>query len=304
VGRHYLYSIAGNHTKNFIAQIRRDLLAACKVALRYQDLTRRDKIGSKFSVVIPAKLSIMSLAKGLDSLGNELEAPANDEFDDVIFPPSDLLSDEPPLESYLHLQQLILLLTSLEWWWRDGGPSVCQDFFAAGNLTVYYSPRQLKSEYFRGPDFFVVLGTERKPRKSWVVWEEGGQYPNVVVEILSNSTAGTDRGLKKQIYQDIWRTPDYFWFDPVSLEFQGFHLLDGKYQALQLNEQGWLWSQQLGFYLGIQASTLRFFSSDGQLISTPAEAAAQAELQLNQECQRADRLAEKLRELGVDPSKF
>jgi hypothetical protein len=77
-----------------------------------------------------------------------------------------IYSDEPPLESYLHLQQMILLLTCLEWWWRDR-----QDFFAAGNLTVYYSPRQRKSEHFRGPDFFVVLGTERKPRKSWVVWE-------------------------------------------------------------------------------------------------------------------------------------
>lgn len=24
---------------------------------------------------------------------------------------------------------------------------------------------------FRGPDFFVVLDTERRPRPSWVVWE-------------------------------------------------------------------------------------------------------------------------------------
>jgi Uma2 family endonuclease len=48
----------------------------------------------------------------------------------------------------------------------------------------------------------VVLGTERKPRPIWVVWQEGGQYPHVIIEILSDSTAETDRGLKKQIYQD------------------------------------------------------------------------------------------------------
>ena len=121
---------------------------------------------------------------------------------DVIFPPGDLYSDEPPLESELHLRQIILFLQCLEWLWRDSN-----DFYAAGNLTVYYSPHQRKSEFFRGPDFFVVLGTERKTRKSWVVWEEDGKYPNVIVEILSDSTANTDKGLKKTIYQDTDKLP-------------------------------------------------------------------------------------------------
>ena len=114
----------------------------------------------------------------------------------------------------------------------------------ACSLTIDYSPRQRKSEDFRGPDFFVVLGTEKRPRKSWVVWEEDGKYPNIIIELLSDSTAKTDRGLKKQIYQDIFRTPDYFWFDPDTLEFEGFHLVDGAYEALAPNPQGFLWSQQ------------------------------------------------------------
>jgi Uma2 family endonuclease len=199
---------------------------------------------------------------------------------------------------------MILLLTCLEWWWRDR-----QDFFAAGNLTVYYSPRQRKSEHFRGPDFFVVLGTERKPRKSWVVWEEDGKYPNLIIEILSSTTAITDRGLKKQIFQDIFRTPDYFWFDPDTLEFQGFHLLDGQYEALEPSAEGRLWSQQLELYLGIHDSKLRFFAEDGQMILTPTETALQERQQLEQERQRADeqqaranRLAERLQELGIDIS--
>ena len=81
--------------------------------------------------------------------------------------PCHLESNEPELESYFHVIQLILLLESLELLWKDR-----TDFFAAGNMTVYFSPRQLETEHFRGPDFFVVLGTERKPRKSWCVWEE------------------------------------------------------------------------------------------------------------------------------------
>src|SRR5574343_530031 len=85
----------------------------------------------------------------------------------LAFPTEEILSDEPQMETYFHLRQMILLLTSLEWYWRER-----QDFFAAGNLTIYYSSRQRKSEEFRGPDFFVVFGTERKPRASWVVWQE------------------------------------------------------------------------------------------------------------------------------------
>ncbi|WP_013324579.1 Uma2 family endonuclease [Gloeothece verrucosa] len=208
-----------------------------------------------------------------------------DILDEVIFPPSDLESDEPPLESELHLRQLILLIQSLEWLWKDR-----QDFYAFGNLTIYYSPRQRKSENFRGPDFFVVLGTERKPRKSWVVWQEDGKYPNVIVEILSSTTANTDRGLKKQIYQDIFRTPDYFWFDPISLEFQGFRLVGGHYEDLQPNQQGWLWSEQLGLYLGIDNEQLRFFTPEGELLLTPKEAAQMEAQRAESEKQQREEL--------------
>ncbi|MEH2397443.1 Uma2 family endonuclease [Nostoc sp.] len=207
---------------------------------------------------------------------------------DVIFPPGDLYSDEPALESELHLRQIILLFKCLEWLWRDRN-----DFYAAGNLTIY-SPRQLKSEHFRGPDFFVVLGTERKTRKSWVVWEEYGKYPNVILEILSESIANIDKDLKKKIYQETFRTPDYFWFDPYTQEFAGFHLVDGEYQSLQTSEQGYLWSHQLGLYLGISQGLLRFFTRDGLLVPTPEETAELLE-------QKAERLAAKLRELNIDP---
>lgn len=173
------------------------------------------------------------------------------------------------------------------------------DFYASGNLTIYYSPEQIKSRDFRGPDFFVVIGCERRPRRSWVVWAEGGRYPNLILEILSESTAEVDRGLKKEIYQDILRTPDYLWFDPETLEFAGFHLVDGRYQPLEPNPQGWLWSQQLELYLGIHEGKLRFFTSEGQLVLTEAEDERQQK-ELAQ--QRAEALAAQLRELGIDPN--
>ncbi len=85
------------------------------------------------------------------TIAQELESQA-DISQDVVFPPGDLWSDEPPLETELHLRQIILLLQCLEWLWRDKN-----DFYAMGNLTIYYNTRQLESNDFRGPDFFVVL---------------------------------------------------------------------------------------------------------------------------------------------------
>jgi hypothetical protein len=85
-----------------------------------------------------------------------------------------------------------------------------------------------------------------------------------------------------------------FWFSPETLEFKGFHLVDGKYHNLQPNEQGQFWSQQLQLFLGIHEQKLRFFTPEGELVPTPEEV-AKAEQQRNQ------RLAAKLRELNIDP---
>ncbi len=222
--------------------------------------------------------------------------------DEVIFPPGDILSDEPPLESDLHREQIDLLIRILKLWWRER-----QDFYASGNLTIYYSPNQKKSEYFRGPDFFVVLGTQKKDRKSWVVWQEDGKYPNLIVEILSSLTTAVDKGLKKQVYQDTFRTPDYFWFDPVTMELQGFHIVDGKYQEIQVTTDGRLWSQQLELYLGVYEGKLRFFTTENQLILSSEELAEQERLRAEQAEERAERaeqeiarLREALRIQGID----
>lgn len=226
-----------------------------------------------------------------------------DDIADIEFPPSDLLSDEPPLETDFHRDQIDLLIRLLKWWWRER-----DDFYVSGNLTIYYNERQLKSRDFRGPDFFVVLGTQKKDRKSWVVWHEEGKYPNVIVEILSDKTAAIDKGLKKQLYQDTFRTPEYFWFDPVSLEFIGFHLQDGRYEEIPPTDNGRLWSRQLELYLGVHEQKLRFFTVDNVLISSPEERVEEMETQMKQAETRAkqaeqtlERLREQLRSQGIEP---
>lgn len=223
---------------------------------------------------------------------------------DIIVPPIDLESDEPPLESTRHLKQLILFLTCLEWFWGDRS-----DFFVGGNVTIFYNLNQLTSRDFRGPDLFVVSNTERRERKSWMVWAEDGKYPNFILELLSDSTAKVDRGIKKQLYQDTFRTPEYFWFHPDTLEFQGFRLNFRQYEPIPPNQQGWLWSDELQLYLGILNAQLRLFTANGELVLTPEESATQAQQQAEQaeqtlaaERQQTAQLLEKLREAGIDPN--
>jgi Uma2 family endonuclease len=213
---------------------------------------------------------------------------------DIKLLPIEIESDEPELESDLHREQINLLVRLLKYYWRDR-----QDVYVTGNLTVYYNSDKLTNRDFRGPDVFVVLDAEKRDRKSWVLWNEGNKYPNLVIELLSDSTAKVDRNTKKQLYQDLWHLPNYFWFDPDSLEFAGFKLVDGAYQAIAPNEQGLLWSDQLELYLGICDRKLRWFSADGQIILLPEE---QERVAKEQAQQRVAKLEAILRSQGIDPN--
>jgi len=202
---------------------------------------------------------------------------------------SRLLSDEPEMESSLHYSQLALLVACLEFLWRDR-----TDFFIGANLTIYFSRQQLRNRDFRGPDFFLIKQTDRRPRNAWVVWEEDGRYPDLIIELLSESTADIDRTLKKALYQDRFRTPEYFWFSPDTLELNGLRLVSGVYCPIVPNLQGLFWSESLGLYLGIYNRQLRYFNPQCELLPSPEEAALEAQ-------QRAEQLAGQLRSLGIEP---
>jgi Uma2 family endonuclease len=223
--------------------------------------------------------------------------------------PSLLYSDEPPMETTQHYKQLALLVSCLERLWADR-----DDFFIGANLTVYFSPDLVKSRDFRGPDFFVVRGVARRDRVSWVLWDEG-RYPEIIIELLSESTADIDRGIKKEIYQDQFRTPEYFWYSPLTQEFRGFRLSGPTYQEIEPDLRGRRWSEVLGLFLGIVDERLRYFTPEGSLVPTPEEAeqqerqraeqeyqrAEQERERAEQEHQRAEKLARYLRERGIDP---
>ena len=106
---------------------------------------------------------------------------------------------------------------------------------------------------------------------------------------------------------DTFRTPEYYWFHPETLEYQGFRLMSSKYQAIEVTEEGWLWSEQLELFLGVRDGKLRYFTQDKQLVATPEERATVSQQQLEEERkqkqlaqQRVEELLAKLKDLGVE----
>ena len=211
--------------------------------------------------------------------------------------------DGVPMESPRHAAQMNLLIETLDLHWADR-----ENFFVGGNMFVYYSTQQARNQDFKGPDFFAVLDVPKRERKSWVIWEEG-KGPDVVIELLSISTAMRDKTEKKQIYQDRLRVPEYYWFDPFTTEWAGFVLSQHEYQPLPINQQGHMVCSTLGLvllqwegiYRDIEARWLRWATPDSTLLPTYREVAEQEKQRAEQEKQRADLMAERLRSLGVDP---
>jgi Uma2 family endonuclease len=206
---------------------------------------------------------------------------------DVSFPENLPSEDNENMESAWHREQMELLINVIRTTWKG------KKYFCGGNMFIHFSRQQVRNRDFRGPDFFVVLEVEDdRPRLYWAVWDEQGRYPNVIIELLSPTTAKEDLTTKKDIYERTFCTREYFCYDPDGEKLQGWRL-DKRYRDIALVE-GRLWSEELEMWLGPwkgtwddqEATWLRFFDRDGQLLPTGEEKqarranAAEAEIDL------------------------
>ena len=239
----------------------------------------------------------------------DLALASPDPFD-LVLPPTQAelpCDDGEPMETQRHKVQLDLLMDSLLSWLeaRDDG-------YVGGNMFVYYSMAQVRNRDFKGPDCFVVLNVPKGERRSWVSWEEG-KTPDVVIELLSESTASADKGEKKRIYQTQMHVPEYFWYDPFEPnDLAGFQLQGGTYQDILPNAQNQMVSQVLdlalvrwrGLYKGIDTTWLRWAKLDGSLLLTAEEQERQRAEQERQRAEQAEaqvqQIARNLIQTGMD----
>jgi Uma2 family endonuclease len=190
-------------------------------------------------------------------------------------------TDGVPLDSDWHRLEIGLLADTIAHWLRER-----TDYYVGGNMFISYRVKSAERRRFRGPDFFFVKGTSRTPiRRYWVVWQEGGLFPNTIIELLSPSTRKEDLSTEKDIYEKVFRTPDYFCYDPDTEQLLGWRLNKRKrYGRIASNDRGWLWSEELGLwvgtwtgkYQGTEATWLRFYDPEFRLVLTAAEAAQQS----------------------------
>jgi Uma2 family endonuclease len=193
-----------------------------------------------------------------------------------------------------------------------------ESMFIGADLNLYYDVRHHLR--YKRPDWFLVVGVPRlwegnNLRSSYVMWQEW-VAPLVIVELLSPGTSKEDLGetvtpieeteevknaipSKWEVYEQILRVPYYIVYDRRTQQLRFFQLEGARYREQALNSESpliWIPELELGMglwaqeYEGIPGVWLRWCDDLGNPISTDTEA----------ERQRAERLAERLRQMGVD----
>lgn len=230
------------------------------------------------------------------------------------------IEDDTPVDNFQSEEQQRLLVEPLY-----SSKALPAPFLAAANVGLFY---KLKGDPIV-PDVLLSLGVQRpddfsqRRNRSYFVWEFG-KVPEVCIEIVSNQEGdeltltqkSRQKGkttTKKEIYAQI-AVRYYAVFDPLK-QIQGSDEMNGAllrvwsispdgYPELtppegirEVGQSIWLPAAGIGLTLwegqfeeAVTRLWLRWCDRDGQVIRTGAE--------------RADRLAERLRAMGVNPDEI
>jgi Uma2 family endonuclease len=146
----------------------------------------------------------------------------------------------------------------------------------------------------------VAFGRPKGYRGSYMQWREEGIAPQVVFEVLSPKNHRREMDRKRKWYFQFG-VDEYYEFDPDRVRLRGWiHERGGVREIVPIS--GWV-SPKLGIRFEL-LDDLKIYGPDGRPFETYVEVARQRdslEQSAERERQRAERLAAKLRELGLDP---
>jgi Uma2 family endonuclease len=167
------------------------------------------------------------------------------------------------------------------------------------------------------PDALVAFGRPKGRRGSYKQWEEGNQPPHVVFEVLAPGNRPGEMERKFRFYER-YGVEEYYAYDPDDGSLEGW--LRAGERLEEIPQMAGHVSPRLGirFDPGEGPDNLRIFGPDGARFLTFDELAQKSkaeELRAEEEHQRAEeqtriaeaadqraeRLAARLRELGVEP---
>jgi Uma2 family endonuclease len=218
-------------------------------------------------------------------------------------------------ETSFHNRLIGYLVRVLDYLFRDRLVAV------HSNLNFYQTPNRY--EYPLAPDIAVIKGVANCSLRSWKIGRTG-PAPQVVIEIASEETWRKDMYEKPAKYAAMG-VQEYFLYDPnepplwrMGSRLMGWQV-QGDLRELEVDEQGRLWSEQLESFFVPDGEFLRLYDRDGHrrltkeeaeeqraeraewLVEKEAQAKRKALEIAEREAQRAARLAEKLRALGINP---
>lgn len=203
---------------------------------------------------------------------------------DIIYPESD---GKPMADNTKQFRWIVTIKENLEWLFADDA-----NIFIAGDLLWY--PVEGNNKTTQAPDIMVVFGRPKGDRGSYQQWKEDNIPPQVVFEILSPSNTQAEMN-RKLLFYDRYGVEEYYQYDPDRNTLSGWIRREGFLDLIESIDQ-WI-SPQLQIRFELSQPELRIYRPDNALFLTYSETAARAECAE----ERASRLAERLRELGIDP---
>jgi Uma2 family endonuclease len=217
---------------------------------------------------------------------------------EVIYPDSD---GKPMADNTKQFRWIVTIKENLEWLFADDA-----NVFVAGDLLWY--PVKGDNKRCIAPDVMVVFGRPKSDRGSYKQWEEDNLAPQVVFEILSPGNTRAEMNHKLMFYSHFG-VEEYYLYDPDRNELSGWQRIEG---FLELIESMTDWtSPRLNIRFMVSDQELQIYRPDGNRFLGYTEIAQQAEQEhqrAEQERQRAEqaearaaKLAERLREMGIDP---
>jgi Uma2 family endonuclease len=214
-------------------------------------------------------------------------------------------------------------------------------YCVAGDCFIYFKHTQPPLAGCKAPDWFYVPGVspmlEGEIRRSYVLWKEGVR-PLIVIEYVSGDGSeerdATPNTGKFWVYERAIGAFYYVILDPQRSALEVHHLVGGRYQPMTPNARGRFPITPLRVELGVWEGTFRELNGawlraweegsdrmlplleerveaaeagleETRLLLVEQVAATENERKLAEEkSQLADRLAARLRELGVNPEEL
>lgn len=203
---------------------------------------------------------------------------------DIVYPDSDgqLMADNTK-QFYL----IIKIQGGLDALFKDA-----ENVFVAGDLLWY--PVEGDNKIRQAPDVMVVFGRPKGDRGSYRQWEEDNIAPQVVFEIISPGNRMGEM-FKKLKFYERYGVEEYYLYNPENNDLTGWLRSDNELNEIE-PMGGWV-SPRLGVRFEISSGELEIYRPDGEKFLSYVE----LERQRESAQQRAEKLAAKLREMGINP---